>query len=97
MLYNHMARHGRSWFVGAIFIMSVSTYVLAVYIGNVLDFFKYPPPQPGGRGKKSPRNELEAMEQGEVKLVHGSSTESHSNNDPTSKKQPEVREKTIDA
>ncbi len=55
MLYNKMSRHGRAWFVGAIFIMSVSTYILAVYIGNVLDFFKYPPP-PGGRGKK-PRSE----------------------------------------
>jgi hypothetical protein len=64
-----MGRHGRAWFIGAIFIMSVATYVLAVYIGsflsflaflavyigNVFDFFKYPSP-PGGRGKK-PRSE----------------------------------------
>jgi hypothetical protein len=51
-----MSIHGRSWFVGAIFILSVATYVLAIFIGNVLDFFRYPPPRPGEVGKK-PRSE----------------------------------------
>jgi len=35
-----MSRHGRSWFVGAIFIMSVATYTLAIYIGKVLGLFR---------------------------------------------------------
>jgi hypothetical protein len=48
-----MADHGRSWFVGAIFVMSVATYALAVYIGDVLDFFRWPPRRLGGRGKKA--------------------------------------------
>jgi hypothetical protein len=52
VLYAHMADHGRSWFVGAIFIMSVATYALAVYIGNVLDFIRWPPRRIGGGGKK---------------------------------------------
>lgn len=37
-----MIDHGRSWFVGAIFIISCFTYTLAVYIGNVLAFLKIP-------------------------------------------------------
>jgi len=53
VLFTHMAGHGRSWFVGAIFIMSVITYTLAVYIGNVLDFFRWPPRRLGGGGKKA--------------------------------------------
>lgn len=53
VLYTHMADHGRSWFVGAIFIISVATYTLAVYIGNVLDFFRWPPRRLGGGGKKA--------------------------------------------
>jgi hypothetical protein len=53
VLYNRMADHGRSWFVGAIFIMSVATYIFAVYIGNVLDFFRWPPRRLGGGGKKA--------------------------------------------
>ncbi len=32
--------------------MSVATYALAAYVGNVLDFFRYPPRRPGGGGKK---------------------------------------------
>jgi len=56
VLFPPMSRHGRSWFVGAIFIMSLATYILAIFIGNVLDFFRYPPPRPGGVGKK-PRSE----------------------------------------
>jgi hypothetical protein len=53
VLYTHMADHGRSWFVGAIFIMSVATYALAVYIGNVLDFIRWPPRRIGRGGKKT--------------------------------------------
>jgi hypothetical protein len=49
-----MADHGRSWFIGAIFVMSVATYTLAVYIGNFLDFFRWPPRRLGGGGKKGP-------------------------------------------
>jgi len=56
VLFNHMALRGRSWFVGAIVMLSVATYILAIFIGNVLDFFRYPPPRPGGVGKK-PRSE----------------------------------------
>jgi hypothetical protein len=56
VLYIDMEHHGRSWFVGAIFILAVATYTLAIFIGNVLDFFRYPPPQPGAVGKK-PRPE----------------------------------------
>jgi hypothetical protein len=37
-----MINHGRSWFVGAIFIISCFTYILAIYIGNVLAFLKIP-------------------------------------------------------
>jgi hypothetical protein len=51
VLFLPMADHGRSWFVGAILILSITTYTLAVYIGNVLDFFRIPPPKAGG-GKK---------------------------------------------
>lgn len=57
MLYfPKMADHGRSWFVGTIFIISLFTYALAIYIGTVLEFlknfFKYPPPKPGGEAKR---------------------------------------------
>jgi hypothetical protein len=37
-----MINHGRFWFVGAIFIISCFTYILAIYIGNVLAFLKIP-------------------------------------------------------
>jgi hypothetical protein len=53
VLYTHMADHGRSWFVGAILIMSVATYTLAVYIGNVLNFLRWSPRRLGGGGKNA--------------------------------------------
>ncbi len=35
---------GRNWFIGAIFVLSIATYIMAVYIQGILDFLKYPPP-----------------------------------------------------
>ena len=42
-----MINHGRFWFVGAIFIISCFTYILAIYIGNVLAFLKIPAREKG--------------------------------------------------
>jgi hypothetical protein len=57
LYFPSMADHGRSWFVGAIFIISFFTYTLAVYIGAVLNFlqafFRYPPPPPAGGGESN--------------------------------------------
>jgi hypothetical protein len=44
-----MINHGRSWFVGAIFIISFFTYTLAIYIGNVLAFLKIPAREKGNK------------------------------------------------
>jgi hypothetical protein len=58
-----MANHGRSWFVGAIFIISFFTYLLAVFIGSILEFlknfFKIPPElrQGAEENKKTPGSE----------------------------------------
>jgi hypothetical protein len=35
---------GIGWFVGAIFLLAFATYMMAYYIHDVLQFFKYPPP-----------------------------------------------------
>jgi hypothetical protein len=56
LYWPRMADHGRSWFVGAIFIISFFTYGLAVYIGAILgflkNFFKIPPElRPGAEEK----------------------------------------------
>jgi len=55
-----MADHGRSWFVGAIFLISFFTYTLAVYIGAILkflqNFFQYPAPVPGGKSKSKKKD-----------------------------------------
>jgi len=32
--------------------MSIATYLLAIFIGNILDFIRYPPRRLGGGGKK---------------------------------------------
>ncbi|PMD50945.1 uncharacterized protein K444DRAFT_221860 [Hyaloscypha bicolor E] len=67
LYFPSMADHGRSWFIGAIFIISFFTYTLAVYIGAILNyigavlnivlnplqaFFRYPPPPPAGGESK---------------------------------------------
>ena len=44
---------GLKWFIGGILVMSVVTYVMAVYVTRVLEFLKWPPPvkgQPLGNG-----------------------------------------------
>jgi len=40
VLFPSMADHGRSWFIINIIIISAFTYVLALYIGSVLEFLK---------------------------------------------------------
>ncbi len=35
---------GRGWFIGAIFILSFATYIMAIYIQNILDFVKLATP-----------------------------------------------------
>ncbi|KAN0122857.1 hypothetical protein V8E51_001183 [Hyaloscypha variabilis] len=40
VLFPSMADHGRSWFIFNIIIISAFTYVLALYIGSVLEFLK---------------------------------------------------------
>jgi hypothetical protein len=58
LYWPRMEDHGRSWFVGAIFLISFFTYGLAVYIGAVLgflkNFFKIPQDlRPGDEEKKN--------------------------------------------
>ncbi|KAE9364857.1 hypothetical protein N431DRAFT_474422 [Stipitochalara longipes BDJ] len=37
---------GISWFVGAIFLLSLATYLMAFFVHDIMRFFTYPPPQP---------------------------------------------------
>jgi hypothetical protein len=35
---------GVKWFIGGIFTLSGATYLMALFIGDIMNFFKYPPP-----------------------------------------------------
>jgi len=76
---------GIKWFVAAVFIVSGATFILAAFIGEILDFFKWPPPH----ALDMLGDDMEEEDTGNV--TSGSSTPRKGNGSATSSQQPTKR------